>query len=840
MHPSKSFIRSIRTLIVVILCAIAPSGALAQGNRVMKVQIKVVKEMDDVKDSVGNNLLLSVGPGCELYVFNNKAKGQKLFNKLAQNAGAVIDLDIDKSEYDSRYITDNDGFCDLLTNSNDYFFTYQRGIGMSKQVYGINGRDIIQTILESKVIQLSDTLARTYARAKRTLKIRDITVGDTKIVTATVPIDQKDADPKCRYGLAPYTTAVTASNEGFTSATQSKNLGDSIFKVIRPYIIDGTEYRKTQYRKMGFDFSNDSLERFVDKTQFIARMGGSDSIQFNIYEVLKPVKDNCRYPTQAYSWIEGYNSIAKEDTITISDGFSVRPMRWLEFNVPDIDIDKVKFERHLDSEPQDGAEAVNLIFKVNSAQIDETDSIGRLTLDNIIEGLRKIEEDPAGRLFNVQIHGTASPEGGKSRNQALGNLRAQYVSSYVGSKLHIRPDAATSEIIPWTVIADSIEADSAFDIRNIERAQQIRRICSAVPFEQQEAQIKNLPFWAMVHDHYLPRFRKVFIKYQYTVTRPLSPEEVCYRYENEPDFRAGKNKIYPYMYYYLFDYLRDRPRELERIALMAYNDHECYEQTGKPWTLAAYHLANCYAERDLNDITLLAPYIRVDGKTKLNHDERNLDGYHVEYLNDEGVVMAQINQLVKANKIFDAFYLSDNLFPDVYPYSKVKTFLDCMAQGWNIPEVRDTIAASSPWNKVVVYAAQDGNDALDKASWENALDELRDTVTFSRNDPRVLYMIGTLRHRLEAQNYKSRKDGKAYPDEVFEPSEADKEDPVTLILPDDADNDGFSAFGYPMIRCCELDPTFIDILKLDGEFNQNYRDGFAHYWNQIHPDMILK
>lgn len=126
MHPSKSFIRSIRTLIVMILCAIAPSGALAQGNRVMKVQIKVVKEMDDVKDSVGNNLLLSVGPGCELYVFNNKAKGQKLFNKLAQNAGAVIDLDIEKSEYDSRYITDNDGFCDLLTNSNDYFFTYQR------------------------------------------------------------------------------------------------------------------------------------------------------------------------------------------------------------------------------------------------------------------------------------------------------------------------------------------------------------------------------------------------------------------------------------------------------------------------------------------------------------------------------------------------------------------------------------------------------------------------------------------------------------------------------------------------------------------------------------------
>ena len=102
-----------------------------------------------------------------------------------------------------------------------------------------------------------------------------------------------------------------------------------------------------------------------------------------------------------------------------------------------------------------------------------------------------------------------------------------------------------------------------------------------------------------------------------------------------------------------------------------------------------------------------------------------------------------------------------------------------------------------------------------------------DTVHFDRNDPRVLYMIATLRFRLEAEN----KDRKVYPemhfqfDDFFEPTE---EDPSVDVYGEKRQD-----WGYPMVQCCLKDEKYMQYMLYDGEFNEQYRTAFKKVWKKL-------
>jgi hypothetical protein len=637
---------------------------------------------------------------------------------------------------------------------------------------------------------------------------------------------------------------------GFTSKNQNlEEAKKNVFKYCRPYIIDGESYSKTQLRKMGYDYENDPLDRFVDKTQIIKSHDlENDSMAFHVYEVLRPVEDKAIYPTYGYLWYENYGNLVVTDTVLIDAGYSKNPMRFIDFSFPNVEINKLNYHVPPKKEAQKGNSELHIQFVNGKAEVVASDTVGLQQLADITKTLEDIYSDPDGRLYSVKIHGYASPEGGRAVNERLCRQRAAYLKDKVSSKLGGVYAEIDGSVASWQDVADLLRADSVADPENLERAAQIESIiASSRDASQIDARIASSPVYKFLKEHedqYYKPLRKVDISYEFSLARILSREEVISRYHEK------KQANLPYQFEYLFEYLKDKPKELEPVAKAALRVGP--RVAGKPWALAAYYLAKCYLARDTCDLTVLAPYIVLDdydctktipfsrvkrnSSTLLNAEHVDQYGIPIQYINDEGIVLEQISMMVKANKIIEAFELSENLLPDDDPkYLEPKKILECMDGSWSIPEVRDAVAKSSPWNKVVVYAAQDEDPELDVAYWEEAWNLLCDTTVFQMNTPREIYMKAVLAGRLfhSAKNWLSRRDEVPVPKKFFETSKFSILDHPYLTDED-------YPWGMAMVKACEMEPSYIFLLKFDGEFSQNYRDGFATYWNEKHPDKMLK
>lgn len=606
---------------------------------------------------------------------------------------------------------------------------------------------------------LPDTIARVFAKSRPVVRTRDIQIGDTKVLQSTIPIDAALAHPAYRYGLIPFVQ------------TEGKHI------VLSPHVIDGEAYHNTQVRYMGFELSRDSFYAYLDTTTLI-RQPGTEGLHFTVHEKLK-VNPEQQNVVKAYRWIENYTQQVVSDTLLLSDGYPVQPMRWLDYSIASVPIDAARYARKPQVQPQAGSEVVNLRFEAGKAQIAQTDTVGLLRLDRILAALSELKRDTSVQGLTVHIHGVASPEGRRDVNQALGLQRSRYVAQYVSRQLNVPVDEPTRETALWTQVADSMAADALPG--NAAVAEAIRQICKTYPADAQEQYIRRLPAWPQIQRDYLPRFRKVYINYQYVANRSLTPHEVCQLWE-----RGELTHLQPYMYGYLFEHYQGQPAQLEPIASRAYQDAACNEDDGRPWALAAYHLAQCYLQRDTVDTVLLKPYIETMPT----------------------MAATQVQMLTRAKAIYDAYAASDRYLPDKAQFAPIKILLDGMAYGWNKPAIREAIAKISPWNRVVVYAAQDEAENS-KAYWQEALEMLSNPQLFPADNPKVLYMKAVLRNRLEGEMYSTRTDGKPYPEYVFT-----------------------EEFGVPMVDCISRDTTFLSVLQTDGEFNQMYREGFLQFWNK--------
>ena len=606
---------------------------------------------------------------------------------------------------------------------------------------------------------LPDTIARVFAKSRPVVRTRDIQIGDTKVLQSTIPIDAALAHPAYRYGLIPF---VQTGNSHI---------------VLSPHVIDGEAYHNTQVRYMGFELSRDSLYAYLD-TATLIRQPGAEGLHFTVREQLKVNPEQLNV-VKAYRWIESYTQQVASDTLLLSDGYPVQPMRWLDYSIASVPIDAARYARKPQVQPQAGSEVVNLRFEAGKAQIAPTDTAGLLRLDEILAALSELKCDTAVHALTVHIHGLASPEGRREVNQSLGLQRSRYIAQYVSRQLNVPVDEPTRETAAWTQLADSMAADALPG--NAAVAEAIRQICKTYPADAQEKHIRSLSAWPRIQHDYLPRFRKVYINYQYVANRSLTRHEVCQLWE-----RGELKHLQPYMYGFLFEHYQGQPARLESIARRAYRDAACNEDDGRPWALAAYHLAQCYLQRDTVDTVLLKPYVETDAS----------------------IAATQVQMLTRAKAIYDAYAASDRYLPDEAPFTFIKVLLDCMAYGWNKPAIREAIAKTSPWNRVVVYAAQD-EDEHSKTYWQEALDLLSNQQLFPADSPKVMYMKAVLRNRLEGEMYSTRIDGKPYPEYVFT-----------------------EEFGVPMVDCISRDTTFLSVLQTDGEFNPMYREGFLQFWNK--------
>lgn len=78
---------------------------------------------------------------------------------------------------------------------------------------------------------------------------------------------------------------------------------------------------------------------------------------------------------------------------------------------------------------------LKVFFSVSKSTLDENLHDNQTTLEDIIEGIRKIEKADRLQLNEVEITGFASPEGGLKLNAQLGAKRAEALRDHIDSKV---------------------------------------------------------------------------------------------------------------------------------------------------------------------------------------------------------------------------------------------------------------------------------------------------------------------------------------------------------------------------------------------------------------------
>lgn len=835
--------------IALLLIFVCDLSGYAQSDKPVNVSIKVMRNKEDVS-------------GCKIYLFRTRKDAQDFHDAQVRNAasevGGVVGEDYSRRSinYNDLSKTDPNGFCQIVALTKWYIVAYREDellsnvISIKDYAKGGNALEVeLKIEVTSQIKELQNvTKSETWDKE---FEPKDVSfpVGDLRKIVIDYPFFPVfGTDATCRYGLLPYAT-VAGDAYGFTSAHQgTAPKSNAIVKQMVPCVVDGENYAKTQLRKMGYDDRNDSLSKYIDKSQKI-QAHSSRPIIFRVRDALQPVEQEAIYPIYGLLWQENYGNLVVLDTVLIGAGYVKNPMRFIDLALPDIDINSSNYYYRARTELIADTKNIPLNFVRGEAQINPADSVGRQALNNIIETLKDIKSND-GNIYAIKIHGYASPEGGKATNESLSRRRSAYLASIISEQVGRLSAETGATVASWKEVADLLRADSIADPENVSRAEQIEQIIASSKSDAQiDARMQASSLYRFLRENeekYYKPLRKVEITYQYSVRKELSREEVIQRYEDKGAI------LFPYQYQYLFEYLKDRPAELEQVAKKAMELTEP-RKMGKPWTLAAYYLAKCYLSRDTCDVTLLAPYIALSDKeckaerpnsylmpanpnTWLNAVHRSMDGDTLQYMNDEGVVMQQVSMLIKANKILDAAKLAVNLLPEDDPrYQQPLKVLECMKGRWEEPSVREGVANTSDWNKVVVYAAQ-SDEATRERFWKEAWSLLNDSTIFRMNTARELYMKATLAYRLyaTAKNWNSRIDDKTRVDiRFFDTKDFD------IFSHPEFDDDEYP-WGAIMVKACEMAPSLINTLKFDGEFNQNYRDGFAAYWNIIHPDNILK
>lgn len=841
-------------LIAIVLFALCHLEGWAQGRvQFGSVYVKVLKKNTGLnKDEVP---FVPV-PNCTIYVFNNTQDAKKWYNNRSsaysfdkESSGLSMVVESEK-EPDEKFKTGQDGACMISVGMSGYIVAFKdNDFLLSKGVVPIAGRADIEIEVERKGDLEIDEVEVIESMNFKEIVVDPVTCGDRLFINATYNIPSKDTHSTYRYGILPCGREVLSGDYGFTSAYQklTPTTGKQ-YKQMRPYLLDGERYHNTQHRKMGYNpEKNDPMDEYVNRTSTTRiKTREPQPVAINIHEEIQDVKTDAIYPVWGYRWYENYGSLVKSDTILVFNGFRKDPMRFLDYSFPDVKINKEYYRRDPRPDLDEGSAELRIEFVVGKADILPSDTTGLEQLEEITKTLEGIAHDHNARLYSVHIHGFSSPEGGRATNENLCRQRAGYIQRQVVSRLPGTPSDIEGSVASWLDVAKLLRKDSIADPENIARAKQIEDIVSSTKSDSQiDSKIQSLPLARFLKENenkYYKPLRKVEISYQYKQQRILSREEVIERYEKT------KEVTFPYQYAYLFDYLIDRPEELGEVAAKAMKLER--EPTGKPWTLAAYYLAKSYTDRNKCDTLILKPYITLNGKefieetpgsrlvpsnpmTLLNAKHVSLDGDTLQIANDEGIVIQQIHMLIKANKIAEASTMAKYLLPGGNPkYDTPKKMLMSKCGDYRDPEIKEVVASTSEWNRVVVYAAQDAHPNQDPTDWRLAWDKLNDSTLFKMTTARELYMKAALALRFyeTAKNYKR---GGVIPVQYFELGDN------TVYSHPEFNNLDFP-WGAFMVKACEIDPSFLDILKFDGEFGQNYRDSFAVYWNEKHPDKILK
>lgn len=519
----------------------------------------------------------------------------------------------------------------------------------------------------------------------------------------------------------------------------------------RPYVIDGPDYNVTQYRRMAFDWHNDTLGRYVldsliMRNHMNARMLVKDRIE------LERRKDECKVDLE--TWYTDYNLVYHHVSKNIQS-YEIRdPMRYLDYEdlLKELPLDTtmagyVKAPKR--EKRESGTQQLSLNFEENKDELSPTDSVGRAQLTDLKDRMRAIISNNEESLLGFNIIGQSSPDGRYDSNKGLGERRLNYLvrelrSAGVPAQIII----GESKVATWDSVAIVLEKDGKTEV-----AASVRKVVEQFPqnHDRQSIRMRDLPNYHEVIVQAAKRLRTVIYSYKSYINSALSRSEVINRWRTDERYRKKILQLNPYEYYYLFDSITNK-KELEMLAKWAYDDRNCripvVDEKPLPWPLAAYHLASCKLERNEIDTMVLKPliYEKVGMINRPMYDASLTQP--VCYKNAPAIVFLQVVMMIRDCEFERAEQLM-TILPDNAENKKIRLFLKCLDGGYEQmtpegQEIRDTVCNSSDWNRAVVYTAmrQEGYNKL-------ALELMNDTIKFpNQNDKRLMYMKAIIKSRM--------------------------------------------------------------------------------------------
>lgn len=495
-------------------------------------------------------------------------------------------------------------------------------------------------------------------------------------------------------------------------------------RALRPSVMEGTEYKMTQHRRMNYDDSQDPLNSYLLPDTLT-----SDALIIPWADTIYVRDPSRNYLVKGIVLFEDYNRVYDRKDYYLASSRIGRPLRFLEYSMVPYMLNPEDYRERAKREKRNTAGKMSLTFKVGQARLEDSDTLGKRQLDSIRNVLLDIIHGEGSQLKEFHITGTASPEGPLAGNQKLAKKRLDYALGQITSvlpasvreRVYMTTDA---KVASWSRVAELLDADSL-----LFEAESVRSIVAANPRNQdrQGYLIRSLPYYKSVIAPLLPRLRSVSYSYSYEIFRELTPEEILDRYLHDEDYRSGRKQFALYEYWHLFNMVTDKD-ELHSLYERAYR--ESMELSGKPWILAACNLAASNIARGVCDTTLLSRFIDLKTHTT-DFRMMRLNGNGYDLVNPEAVIANQLIMYVMAGDFRKAGQLV-NILPDNDRNRMVRAFALCLGgyykggkTAYERAEARkvfDLVSSSSPRNKMVLCLAMNTKNYDDMA--ENMLDEL--------------------------------------------------------------------------------------------------------------------
>lgn len=469
-----------------------------------------------------------------------------------------------------------------------------------------------------------------------------------------------------------------------------------------PVVYDGPRYHSTQFRRMGFQESNDPLYVIADKNPPLP-----DSLKVVSWTdtIFRENPDHF-YQCVNNIWLEDYNHVyftfsKKYDTKRLR-----RPMQFLEYTLESYNLDPQQYRKHPRRERRNAPGELSLTFLPGQAKLDPKDTVSINSLEALKKELHGVVTGEGSTLKEFHIMGVASPEGPYAKNELLSRQRMAFAMDEITSVLPARVrdrvySTKKARVATWDEVADLLYADSL----KVE-AEEIRKIARAYPksMDQQWARIRALPYYKSEISPRLPKLRSVSYTYTSEIYRELTPEEILERYNTDENYRNGTKEFALYEFWHLFNMVKDEKAlsSLYRRAMVAAEQTE-----NKKWFLPANNLAALCIKNETPDTTILAPYIDL-ANYPVNYTIQDANRGTKEIFNPDQVVANQVVMMLMARKYFRAVQLAVHL-PE--KYALLKAISKCLAGYFKTDKTEegkrtfDLVSESSVRNKIVMLLA---------------------------------------------------------------------------------------------------------------------------------------